>query len=289
MISGQAFARGLAVAAWVAGVSLVAEVHVRAQHVSEPAAAMSSPRGPASAADIAAGEVLYARRCAVCHGPKGEGGRGPTLARATLPRAADAESLRRIIQRGIEDTAMPSSRLTPPEVAQVAAFVSHLGRLPPERVRGNASRGARLYAEKGGCAACHAIQGQGGAFGPDLTDVGRRRGAAYLRTSLLDPEADVTKGFSIYRNDVSITENFLQVRATTHDGRQVVGARVNEDSFSIQLRDATGALHSFFKSELADLRKEWGRSPMPTYRGVFADAELDDLVAYLAALVGAQK
>jgi mono/diheme cytochrome c family protein len=149
MISRHGVVRRLAVGACVVVVSLGAVVDVRAQHVldhSKGPTTTVSPTRAAAAADIAAGEVLYARRCAVCHGPKGEGGRGPTLARATLPRAADMESLLRIIQRGIEDTGMPSSRLTRPEVAQVAAFVTHLGRRPAERVPGNAARGAHRAA-----------------------------------------------------------------------------------------------------------------------------------------------
>jgi hypothetical protein len=61
---------------------------------------------------------------------------------------------------------------------------------------------------------------------------------------------------------------------------------VNEDTFSLQLRDATNRLHSFWKTELRALHKEWGRSPMPSYRGALTPAELDDLVAFLAAQRG---
>ena len=39
----------------------------------------------------------------------------------------------------------------------------------------DARRGAELYATKGQCFTCHAIGGKGGAFGPDLSDVGRKR------------------------------------------------------------------------------------------------------------------
>jgi len=66
----------------------------------------------------------------------------------------------------------------------------------------------------------------------------------------------------------------------------VRGIRVNEDSFTIQLRDAGNRFHSFRKSELSSLKKEFGESLMPGYASKFTAAELDDLVAYLASLRG---
>jgi hypothetical protein len=60
--------------------------------------------------------------------------------------------------------------------------------------------------------------------------------------------------------------------------------RVNEDTFSIQLRDSSDQVHSFFKSDLTELHKDWGKSPMPSYREVFSNLELDDVVAFLASL-----
>jgi putative heme-binding domain-containing protein len=142
-----------------------------------------------------------------------------------------------------------------------------------------------LYATKGACATCHTINGRGGAFGPDLTDIGRRRGAAHLRASLIDPNADVPRSFSPFRSDVNITQNFLQVRVTTKDGKQVTGVRVNEDSFTIQLRDMTGRIHSFFKSDV-ELYKDWGRSPMPAYGATLAAQDIEDVVAFMLTLRG---
>jgi hypothetical protein len=66
----------------------------------------------------------------------------------------------------------------------------------------------------------------------------------------------------------------------------VRGIRVNEDSFTIQLRDAGGRYHSFRKAELKDLVRLSGRTPMPSFEGQIGQAELDDLVAYLASLKG---
>jgi cytochrome c oxidase cbb3-type subunit 3 len=73
----------------------------------------------------------------------------------------------------------------------------------------------------------------------------------------------------------------------TTGGRTVRGMRVNEDTFSIQLRDAGGRFHSFRKSELSKIDREDNASLMPSYESKFTPAELDDLIAYLASLRGA--
>ena len=159
-----------------------------------------------------------------------------------------------------------------------------LGSQPRETASGDPARGAQIYAAKGACAQCHMIHGQGGVFGPDLSDVGRRRSMAYLRRALVDPSADVPQSYSPWRQDVSLPENFLYVRLTTHDGQEFSGVRVNEDTFSIQIREATGAIHSFLKSELSELHKDFGKSPMPSYATALSTNELDDLVSYLTSL-----
>lgn len=232
------------------------------------------------------GERLYQTDCASCHGPRGEGGVGPPLAVPRLNRVRDGEALVKLIGRGVEETEMPPSRRTGAEIAALATWVQRLAQRPPEKVPGDARRGERLYLGKGGCAICHAIAGRGGALGPDLSDIGLRRGASHLRTALVQPEAAVPRAFSSYRNDVSLTQNFLQVRVVTAAGEELVGVRVNEDTFSIQVRDATNRIRSFWKAELRALHKDWGRSPMPSYATAFSAAELDDLVAFLVAQRG---
>jgi len=257
-------------------------------HIDQPAAPVKSP--PASSTtstnspDLEQGRRLFESQCAMCHGPHGEGGKGPTLAQPTLPRANDWESLIRIISGGIAGTEMPPAHLEGKDIVLVAKYVKSLGSQPVVPLPGDPHRGAQIYATKGGCAVCHMIRGKGGVFGPDLSDVGRRRSAPYLRRSVVDPSADVPKSYSAWRSDVPLPENFLYVRIVTRDGQEFSGIRVNEDTFSIQIRDATGAIHSFFKSNLAELHKDFGKSPMPSYATVLTKDELDDLIAFLASL-----
>jgi len=83
-----------------------------------------------------------------------------------------------------------------------------------------------------------------------------------------------------------LPEEFLQVQIVTRDARRISGIRLNEDNYSIQVRDLSDQLLSFWKDELTSLQRQPGRSPMPSYRERLSDRELDDLVAYLASLQG---
>jgi putative heme-binding domain-containing protein len=228
-----------------------------------------------TAGELERGRQMFVGHCAVCHGIEGTGGRGPSLNHPSLPRAADDKALVKVIQNGIEGSEMPEAwQLSEREVWQVAGYVRSLGRRAVVKLPGDAEKGKKLYDSKGGCAACHIVRGTGGALGPELTDIGARRSAAYLREALIDPAT-------------STPEGFLVVRVTTRDGKKLWGVRVNEDSFTIQLRDSSGRFHSFRKLDLTQLTKDFKAELMPSYRD-FNPAEMDDLVAYLASLRGEQ-
>ena len=67
-------------------------------------------------------------------------------------------------------------------------------------------------------------------------------------------------------------------------GETIRGIRLNEDTFSIQVKDSSNEFHSFRKVDLSELRKLRGKSPMPSYEHSLAPEELTDLVACLARL-----
>ncbi|MBI3679540.1 MAG: c-type cytochrome [Acidobacteria bacterium] len=228
---------------------------------------------PLFAQPLAQGRALFLDHCAPCHGEFGAEGFGANLAIPDLPRAPDDRTLARLIRNGLEGTDMtPAFGVTDSEVKAMIAYVRSLGRTPRQPVPGDAGRGSQIYQGKGNCAQCHMLRGSGGRHGPDLSDIGLRRSPAHLRQSLTDPEAAFPHGY-------------LYVEVTTRAGRNIAGARVNEDSFSIQLRDLAGDVHSFWKSELSDLKKHRDRSSMPAYKSL-SQSELTDLVAYLASLRG---
>lgn len=228
-----------------------------------------------SESDLARGKRLFGGHCAPCHGPGGEGGKGPSLARPTLPRAPDDPALFRVLRDGIPGTQMPGAwAMIDHELWQVSTYVRSLGRTSPQPVPGDAANGAVLYASKG-CAQCHSIGFTGGRMGPPLTEIGDRRSPAYLRRALIDPGAEVPEGF-------------LLLAVQTKDGRSLTGIRLNEDTYSLQIRDLGDNLHSFWKQDLVSWKPAANPSPMPGYRTQFSDRELDDMIAYLVSLRGAK-
>jgi putative heme-binding domain-containing protein len=179
---------------------------------------------------------------------------------------------------------MPPSRLSDQEVRQIQAYLRGLAVRRPAAPAGDAARGETLFRGKGACLRCPIVHGEGGRMGPELTSIGLSRSVARLRLAILDPEAEVPDNFAQYRHVIPMPDNFVMVRVRTRQGRELRGIRLNEDPFSIQLRDLDDQLHSLPKSELAELITESGKSPMPGYRGQLDDAEVDDLVAFLLSL-----
>ena len=222
-------------------------------------------------ADLAEGQRIFTGQCAYCHGPKGEGGQGAVLAVPKLPHAPDDQALFRVIHEGIPGSRMPASALTTQQVWQVAAFVRSLGRVEGAKSSGDAHNGQQIFASKGGCAHCHTIRGVGGGIGPDLTDIGARLNASEIKKAIDDPDA-------------SVPFDYMQVRVATKDGKKIAGVRLNEDSFSIQIRDLSNQVHSYWKSDLTSIEKLPKKSIMPSFQGKLSPAELDDVVAYLQSL-----
>jgi putative heme-binding domain-containing protein len=243
-----------------------------------PVQGQTQPDRPAND-DLVQGQRLFEGQCARCHGLKGAGGIGPSLTRARLRHAPSEKALLALIREGIPGTEMPWTwQMDDHELRQVAAYVRSLGRAESAPLPGDPARGRGLF-EKGECAKCHTVRGQGGTAGPDLTEVGARRAPAYIRQALYDPGTNQPLDPEGFRT-------FLVVQAATHAGRLVRGVRVNEDTFTIQIRDSENRIHSFPKRDLVEVKREHGSSLMPSFGATIAPAELDDLVAYLASLRG---
>jgi len=227
---------------------------------------------PSKPPDVAAGKLIFERHCAPCHGIDGGGGRGPSLRRPKLVHAADDEALKSVIENGIPPEMPEAWFLTKDDIATVAAYVRTLGNVPPETLPGDAARGKSIYAANH-CSGCHILDGEGSGYGPELTDVGARRGSARLRESVQNPAKNVP-------------ENFLLVETTTGSGQTIRGISLNEDTFSIQLKDQQGRFYSFRKNELRNLKKLRGETPMPAYGSILSAADLDDLIHFLASQRG---
>ncbi|HLE71644.1 MAG TPA: c-type cytochrome [Vicinamibacteria bacterium] len=136
---------------------------------------------------------------------------------------------------------------------------------------GDVSRGRDLFRGRGGCLECHRVGREGGFAGPDLTTVGSRRSPEHLKASIVTPEEEISLDYRI------------ATVSPSKGGVATTGYVRNEDRHYLLLLDLEGKLRTFEKSGLQKVEKD-RRSMMQSYDGVFDDAELEDLVAYLASL-----
>ena len=228
-----------------------------------------------SPADLAKGRQYFLGHCAQCHGPDGEGGRGVNLTTGQYRHGSSDRQLYMTIRRGVPGSEMPGSWLSPPELWRVVAYVRRLATAgAEEKAKGDPKAGLAVYEGKGQCASCHIANGAGGLLGPELTEIGLRRSLKFLRDSIVDPAAYVAPG---YRSATVVTR----------DGSKIRGVVLNEDDYSIQLRDMREGLHSFLKSDLKDIQME-KESLMPSYKSVLSEQEIADLVALLNSWRGNQ-
>jgi putative heme-binding domain-containing protein len=250
-----------------------------------------------SAAQVDEGRRLYGANCGRCHNDTGDGVPGVELFKQ-IRRATSDDDVAKLIQNGIPGTSMPSHNFSTAQALNVVAFLRTMasGGVPVSAaaapatgttvsgLTGDAASGKTIVEGKGGCLTCHSIGGAGGTGGPDLAAAvtgGRAAGAfavpptaAALERSLLDPDADVAIPYRVFQ-------------VTTKGGQTVRGTLLNQDTFSVQMRDASGELRAFQKSDLT--QSGFLPSAMPSYRGRLAPQEIADVVAYLLSLRGQRR
>ena len=124
------------------------------------------------------------------------------------------------------------------------------------------------------------MNARGGRRGPDLSSAGRLTAAA-LRQKIAAPNDPLPAPPGGRGGPVPVT---IVVR--TLDGGEIRGVRRNEDTYSLQIVDATGSLHLLDKLRLESVTVD-NRSLMPgDYATRLSAAEMTDLVAYLRAQEG---
>jgi putative heme-binding domain-containing protein len=219
------------------------------------------------AAAVTAGGALYAGRCADCHGADAKGSRGPDLTQRWANGDTD-ESMFAKIRAGVPGSIMPPSSAPDHELWAIVAYLRSISVAPQLVSSGDPARGRVLFLDE--CQECHRVGAEGGALGPDLTQIGLVRSREALVTALREPSANVPAGFHAVE--------------LVSDGRRIEGVVKAEDAFSIQVLAMDGRLLGYAKAELTKLtpREE---SLMPVYsRDKLGDAALEDLLAYLGTL-----
>ena len=225
--------------------------------------------------DLADGKATFRSNCAFCHGLTGGGGRGPALNTGRFLHGSAADDIKNVIKSGVPGTTMPAFEFEKDELDRLVAYVRTLSASSGKAVSagpvaGDTAKGRQVY-ERSGCAGCHRVGTEGSVFGPELTRIGAGRSAEYIRESIVNPSADVP-------------EEYAGVTVITRDGKRITGVRVNEDTFSVQLRDPSQNFRMFQKDEAQQVTRET-KSLMPVYSSLSKD-DLQNLLAYLDSLRG---
>lgn len=253
----------------VARLLILAALPLAAQHGRY----LNDSRNPAigNPEAIAAGAKLFSASCGGCHGPDGGGGRGPNLVRRALWHPLGDDAIFTVIQKGVPGTDMPPTELSDEQTWSMVAFIHSLtGPASDQKVAGDPAAGKQVFASSG-CANCHAIRGEGGAIGPDLSNIGGSSPLAVIREAILEPSKNL-----FYLGNEGVT-------VTLKDGRKIEGVARNRSNYSLQMLDKKGDLHLIQMNDVKEMVLRTN-SPMPgDYGKRLSKEQLRDLIAFLAA------
>jgi len=204
----------------------------------------------AEPAALEEGQALFRGLCSGCHGGAGRGGKGPDLTRKKFMHGSTDEDIVRTIRNGVPKTTMKKlgDVLKDEQVSKLLLFIRSLQRAPVDStwkpyMAGDPKLGRQIFFDpksKVSCAKCHTIDGEGGRVGPPLDHLAGRRSPEFIMESILQPSKD-------------IDPQYEAVQVVTKKGVAIIGLRVNESNFSIQLREENGRFHSFDKRELDEV------------------------------------
>jgi cytochrome c oxidase cbb3-type subunit III len=227
---------------------------------------------------VEAGHVLFNKTCTACHGMDGgEGERAPALVGDRRFFRLSEGAIYDTIKHGIPGTAMPALGLPDDDIWRIVVFIRAMRSSASEvDVPGNVEHGKEVFAGKGGCQKCHALNGKGATIGPDLSNIGAQITLKRLKESL-----SVDSG--------AIPSGYLPVKVVTQKGETIEGIAKNIDDFSIQLLDYQNHLHLLDRSELRSIALS-DSSLMPhNYDKVLTAEEYQDLLAMLSRQVTLQQ
>ena len=135
-------------------------------------------------------------------------------------------------------------------------------------IRGDPDRGKGVFSGAAQCSRCHVCEGEGRAFGPELSGVGRKYPPAQLLDQILNPSKVIAQGYQ--------TRNL-----SLADGTELSGFVISRTEGSLVLRDETLTDHVIPLKQIESLRDS-ALSVMP--EGLLAPLtpqEAADLLAFL--------
>lgn len=209
----------------------------QASPASLPPPATQTPQSY-PAAQVQAGQTVFAAQCGFCHGRDAMGGEsGPDLTRAPLvAEDVRGDKIGPAVRAGRVDKGMPAFQLGEADLTAVVAFIhdqktkaasltgGRRGVDVSDLQTGNADAGRTYFSNA--CARCHAPGG-------DLAGIGGRlQGLALLQRML-------------YPAPAAAAPSRAMVTVTTAAGATVAGTLAYRDEFTIALTDSSGSYRAF--------------------------------------------
>lgn len=163
-------------------------------------------------ADTSRGRTLFRQKCGVCHTLAQAGTTaqvGPNLDDAfavARENGNDSETIEGVVKAQVEfprpsngdpRVSMPRDVVTGQDLDDVAAYVGEWAGVPgaaPPKVPGGP--GAQVFANNG-CGTCHTLAAaeSGGVTGPNLDEALSGQSEAFIKESIVDPNAKIAKGY----------------------------------------------------------------------------------------------
>ena len=233
------------------------------------------------AAQVAAGQALFASQCGFCHGRDAMGGEtGPDLTRSqVVAEDVRGDKIGPIVHSGRPEKGMPPFAMSDTDLANVVAYIhdqkrkaeSNEGqpphgrrRRPPDRER---DKGQQFFNGAGGCAKCHQPTG-------DFAGLATRLQGLQLLQRMLYPGGRGRGGKPPYAPTVTVTPP---------NGAPVTGRLTYRDEFTISLVDEAGG------RDRGRCRRSrwWSTTSSQAHAALlpkYTDADMHDVLAYLQTL-----
>jgi len=233
------------------------------------------------AAQVAAGQALFASQCGFCHGRDAMGGEtGPDLTRSqVVAEDVRGDKIGPIVHSGRPEKGMPPFAMSDTDLANVVAYVHDQKRKAESNEgnrrtvdvadlqTGNADKGQQFFNGAGGCAKCHQPTG-------DFAGLATRLQGLQLLQRMLYPGGRGRGGKPPYAPTVTVTPP---------NGAPVTGRLTYRDEFTISLVDDGGWSRSWPVSAVkvaVDDKLQAHAALLPKY----TDADMHDVLAYLQTL-----
>lgn len=118
------------------------------------------------------------------------------------------------------------------------------------------------------CYECHAIAGEGGEIGPDLSSIGTK-GLKFISESILQPAK-------------SLAANYETYVVIDTEGRQTIGVKTREEGDEIDITKANGDVVTIAKADIKEINQDPTKSIMPDdLSEAMTVKDYQDILAYL--------